>query len=442
MTKKKLTDERRQATVAEKRKATRIQTRPEIEMLAVDRLVPYAKNAKKHDDRQVAAIAGSIREFGFTNPILIDGQDGIIAGHGRVLAAQKLGLTSVPCIRLAHLTDAQRRAYILADNRLAETGGGWDADMLAAEVEAIDWEELESFGLDDMDLGEILAEAERGSEGDADAEAQVDRAEELNRTWGVKAGDLWLIGEHRLICGDCTDKAVVDKVMQGEVAAITFTSPPYNAGVSAKLRGNTSIDDNLYKDEYNDNQTQSDYLSLLANFTDVALSNSQYVFVNIQFLAGNKTAFVDYLTRFRDNLADIAIWDKTNAQPAAAQRVMDSRFEFVLIFSEKANRAIGTREFRGMVHNVYTGNPQRHNDYAGSHAATFPVDFPEHFINTFTNDNELIFEPFCGTGTTIIACERLGRKCRAVEISPAYCAVILQRMTDAFPGIEIRKADA
>jgi len=123
--------------------------------------VPYAKNAKKHDDRQVAAIAGSIREFGFTNPVLIDGQDGIIAGHGRVLAAQKLGLASVPCIRLAHLTDAQRRAYILADNRLTETGGGWDADMLAAEVEAIDWEELESFGLDDMDLGGVLNELEQ-----------------------------------------------------------------------------------------------------------------------------------------------------------------------------------------------------------------------------------------------------------------------------------------
>ena len=161
MKRKKTADERRHKIITEKRKAARIQTRPEIEMLAVERLVPYAKNAKKHDDRQVAAIAGSIREFGFTNPVLIDASDGIIAGHGRVLAAQKLGLASVPCIRLAHLTDAQRRAYIIADNRLTETGGGWDADMLAAEVESIDWAELESFKLDDMDLGEILKDAER-----------------------------------------------------------------------------------------------------------------------------------------------------------------------------------------------------------------------------------------------------------------------------------------
>ena len=132
--------------------------KPEIEMVAVERLVPYAKNAKKHDDRQVAAIAGSIREFGFTNPVLIDGQDGIIAGHGRVLAAQKLGLASVPCIRLAHLTDAQRRAYILADNRLAETGGGWDLEMLRLEIDDIDWGALGEFKMEDLDLGEMLGQ--------------------------------------------------------------------------------------------------------------------------------------------------------------------------------------------------------------------------------------------------------------------------------------------
>lgn len=160
MTKKKTADERRQATVDEKRKAARIQTRPEIEMLAVDRLVPYAKNAKKHDDRQVAAIAGSIREFGFTNPVLIDGQDGIIAGHGRVLGARKAGLSEVPCIRLAHLTDAQRRAYILADNRLAETGGGWDLEMLKLEIDDIDWSGLGEFKIDDLDFGEVLQQVD------------------------------------------------------------------------------------------------------------------------------------------------------------------------------------------------------------------------------------------------------------------------------------------
>ena len=156
MKRKKTADKRRQEIITEKRKAARIQTRPEIEMLAVDRLVPYAKNAKKHDDRQVAAIAGSIREFGFTNPVLIDGQDGIIAGHGRVLGARKAGLSEVPCIRLAHLTDAQRRAYILADNRLAETGGGWDLNLLQKEAEEIAFESMEHFSRECLDLDDLL----------------------------------------------------------------------------------------------------------------------------------------------------------------------------------------------------------------------------------------------------------------------------------------------
>jgi ParB family chromosome partitioning protein len=126
--------------------------------VATDKLIPYARNAKKHDEAQVSLIAGSIRQFGFCNPVLIAEDNGIVAGHGRVLAAMKLGMAEVPCIRLSHLDENQRRAYILADNRLAELGGGWDADMLAAEVEAIDWAELDAFKLDDMDLGEMMGQ--------------------------------------------------------------------------------------------------------------------------------------------------------------------------------------------------------------------------------------------------------------------------------------------
>lgn len=385
-------------------------------------------------DKQFKTLCDSIRDnpkYFEARPIILSDRTGemvIIAGNQRYEAAKSLKLKEVPTFLIEGLDEAKEREIIIRDNI---SNGEFDWDILANE-----WSDLPlvEWG---VDLPEDWLVEEKTDP--ADAEPQIDRAAELNKIWKVKTGDLWQIGEHRLICGDCTDRAVVERVMGGEVASITFTSPPYNAGVSAKLSGNTSIDDNLYKDEYNDNQSQSDYLSLLEHITKLALSSSQYVFVNIQFLAGNKTAFVDYLSMFRDNLADIAIWDKTHAAPATAQRVMDSRFEFVLIYSHKANRAIGTREFRGMVHNVYSGNPQRNNKYASSHAATFPVDFPEHFIKTFTNESELIFEPFTGTGTTMVACENLNRKCRGIEISPAYCAVILQRMTDAFPGIEIKR---
>jgi ParB-like chromosome segregation protein Spo0J len=188
-----------------------------IEQVATASLVPYAKNAKKHDAAQVAAIAGSIREFGFNNPVLIDGDNGIIAGHGRVLAAHQLGLDRVPCLRLTHLTDTQKRAYILADNRLAELGGGWDAEMLAAELEALsaDGITMEEIGFDADALEELGAGL--GDEGnpEADAEPQIDKAEELRAKWGVEPGQLWGLGDHRLLCGDSTKKEDVEKALGG-----------------------------------------------------------------------------------------------------------------------------------------------------------------------------------------------------------------------------------
>lgn len=207
-----------------------------------------------------------------------------------------------------------------------------------------------------------------------------------------------------------------------------FTSPPYNAGVSAKLRGNTSIDDNLYRDEYNDNKSQPEWLDLIDRFTAIALEWCEYVFVNLQVLSGNKRSFIEYWHKYVDRFCDVAIWDKGHAAPQLARRVMDSRFEFVLMFSQKPTRQVGTREFRGMVHNVYDGHPQRHNEFAEVHAATFPVDFPQHFIETFSNPNEYIYDPFLGTGSTFVACENASRIGRGMEISPAYVAVCLERL--------------
>lgn len=428
MTKKKTADKRRQEIITEKRKAARIQTRPEIEMLAVDRLVPYAKNAKKHDDRQVAAIAGSIREFGFTNPVLIDGQDGIIAGHGRVLGARKAGLSEVPCIRLAHLTDAQRRAYILADNRLAETGGGWDASMLAAEVEAIDWAELESFKLDDMDLGEILAEAERGGEGDAYAEAQVDRAEELNRTWGVKAGDLWLIGSHRLVCGDSTKAEDVARLLGEARPVLMVTDPPYGVEYDPSWRA-----------EVNDDGPNSKRaVGKVANDDRADWSEAWRLFTG-------DVAYVWHADRY----SPVVAWSLESVG-------LDVRY---LIVWAKQRHTFG----RGHYHHqhepcwcvvrkgatahwagdrtqttLWQIDNNRNNETG--HSTQKPVECMARPMRN--HDAPEVYDPFLGSGTTMVAAQNLGRKCYGLEISPAYCAVILQRMADAFPGIEIRKADA
>lgn len=324
-----------------------------------------------------------------------------------------------------------------AANLIANTDAGtWDFDIAANQWDAAELMEYAGWGEDLLKetrtLGSALDNFIRAEQPEpVDAEPQIDRAEELREKWGVEAGDLWILGDHRLICGDCTDAAVVARVMGGERSQMCFTSPPYNAGLSARTRGNKNIVDSFYFNEYKDNKASDNYLGLLRDFTKNALDFCDYIFVNIQVLAGNKKAFIQYWSEYAGKFADVAVWDKRHAQPSQAKRVMDSRFEFVLIFGGNGSRAVGTRDFRGTVQNVYDGSPQRQNENADIHAATFPVDLPEYFIKTFTNNGEVIFEPFCGTGTTLIACENLSRKCRAIEISPAYCAVALERYFQA-----------
>ena len=186
-----------------------------IEKIPTDKLIPYARNAKKHDAAQVSKLAGSIREFGFNNPVLIDKDNGIIAGHGRVMAAQQLGLVEVPCIRLGHLTDNQRKAYILADNRLAEVNSGWDEELLKLEIADIDWAEIKGLSVDDFEFGEIDFKEEQPEASEVDAEPQIDKAEELREKWGVEPGQLWELGDHRLLCGDSRLKKSTEVLMGG-----------------------------------------------------------------------------------------------------------------------------------------------------------------------------------------------------------------------------------
>lgn len=183
----------------------------QIERLATEALVPYARNSRTHSPEQVSAVAASIREFGFTNPVLIDGNNTIIAGHGRVMAAQSLGLTDVPCIRLAHLTDAQRRAYVIADNKLAEQAG-WNMALLRREVEDLMAEsfDVSLLGFDDEELRDMLGQAL-----DDDAKSDIDDAPSVPRAPVSKAGDIWVLGAHRVVCGDSTDVAILTRLMGG-----------------------------------------------------------------------------------------------------------------------------------------------------------------------------------------------------------------------------------
>ncbi|MFZ9965055.1 MAG: site-specific DNA-methyltransferase, partial [Terrimicrobiaceae bacterium] len=394
---------------------------------------PYARNAKKHDASQVAKLAGSIREYGFTNPVLIDNDNGIIAGHGRVLAAQSLALESVPCIRLGHLTDTQRRAYILADNRLAEIGGGWDEEMLKlelADLAALDVDVAEiGFGAEDLAELEMEDEPETS---DADAEPQIDKAEELRAKWGVEPGQLWELGDHRLMCGDSTIPDHVAKLMGGERAGLCFTSPPYGAGNVAKLRDHyvrgAKKRDSFYKD-HKDNPDE--WAELMAGWFAAARPHVECVICNVQMLADNKTDLIRWVADRCDDLVDVVIWDKIHAAPQMQSGVMSNAFEFLWVFGGNGSRSMPFADWHGTVSNIVRIDPRGKNDNADNHRAVMPIDLPLWVINTLCPKASSVLEPFCGTGTTIIACEQLGRKCRAIEISPAYVAVAIQRWADA-----------
>jgi DNA modification methylase len=399
----------------------------QIEQVPVEKLIPYVNNSRTHSEEQVAQIAASIREFGFNNPVLIDKDDTIIAGHGRIQAARKLGLAEVPCVRLEHLTETQRKAYIIADNRLA-LNAGWNEELLTIELNDLlaDGFALDILGFDSDELKSLL-DPVTPTEGLTDEDAVPEVPEEPK----TKPGDIYQLGRHRLMCGDSTSINAVEKLMDGQEVDLLFTSPPYNAGDSEKLSGNTHTTDNKYA-TYRDDKTQGDYLDFLRGFTNAWMWVSKCMAVNIQQLAGNKIAFVEYLESYKNHLIDIAIWDKKHGAPQMARNVMSNRFEYIVFLGQTENpsRAIPTADFQGTVQNVYEGQPNRNNEFSKVHAATFPVDFPEWAIKSFTKNGAIIADAFGGTGTTMIACEKLGRTNFTMELDPKYCDVIVKRWED------------
>lgn len=244
-------------------------------------------------------------------------------------------------------------------------------------------------------------------------------------------GDLWQLGQHRLLCGDCTDLGQVARLMQGDLAALTVTSPPYNLGKNAALASSRDIGSSKYL-HGSDSKRTEDYLNLLCRFTENALAVSEVAVVNIQMLSGNKVAFVEYLHRFRHDLIDVAVWDKLCAPPAMARNVLTSRFEWLVFLTAhrskgKTPRTIPTADFRGTVANVYQGPPRRGNPYFRLHAATFPLHLPTWLMETFDSKKGIVLDPFMGTGTTLIAAQQMGRRCYGMEIEPAYCDIALFR---------------
>ena len=390
-----------------------------IERVGIEKIKPNSWNPKPENPPEMEKIKRSLEINGYAQPILVrkldDGYE-ILDGQHRYLAAKELGYKELYIYNAGEVDDEEAKAMTI----WMQTQVSFDDQLLAplaielkrldmelpySEKEMIKFENMLSF---DMNLGETV-------------EDEVPENKE-NEPTKSKLGEVYSLGRHRLICGDCTDIDTINKLMDGSKADIAFTSPPYNAGLtpSELAAGKTTKYDG--KD---DSKSESEYSSFLNAYLRCAMSVSEYVFMNIQSLSGNKRSLIEVLYDNRDIYADTIIWDKQHGQPAMGSNILNSVFEYVHVFSKKANRVIGTLNFRGTIDNILHLPPQRSNEYSDTHNATFSVEFASWFVSRFAKES--VLDSFGGTGTTLIACEQLGKKCFMCELDPAYCDIIRRR---------------
>ena len=398
-----------------------------IERWPTEKLVPYARNARTHSEEQVAQIAASIVEFGFTNPILA-GSDGVIAaGHGRLAAAQKLGLDTVPVVVLDHLTPTQRRALIIADNRIAENAG-WDDAMLRIELQSLqeDGFNLDITGFDVDALAEIMA----GEETTVDGNTDDDAVPEVLATPISRPGDVWEMGKHRLVCGDATDPKSYELLMADAKADMVFTDPPYNVdyanSAKDKMRGKDRpiLNDNLGDGFYDFLLAAlTPMLERCAGATYIAMSSSELDTLQQAFRAagGKWSTFI--------------IWAKNTFTLGRAD--YQRQYEPILYgWPEGQNRHwCGDRD-QGDVWNIK--KPQK-NDL---HPTMKPVELVERAIRNSTRPGDIVLDPFGGSGTTLIAAEKSGRIGWLIELDPKYVDVIVRRWQDWSGQEAYRELDA
>lgn len=383
-----------------------------IEQWPTAKLLPYARNARTHSEDQVAQIAASIAEFGFTNPILAGSDGVIVAGHGRLAAAQKLGLAVVPVVVLDHLSPTQRRALVIADNRIAENAG-WDDAMLRIEIAALQDDDFDVSltGFDADALAELMA----GDEPDGEGETDDDAVPEMSETPISRPGDVWVLGGHRLLCGDSTVAESYDRVLGGKPVDMVFTDPPYNVNYA-----NSAKDKMRGKDRaiLNDNLGDGFYDFLLAALTPiigncrggiyVAMSSSELDVLQAAFRAagGKWSTFI--------------IWAKNTFTLGRAD--YQRQYEPILYgWPEGTQRHwCGDRD-QGDVWNIK--KPQK-NDL---HPTMKPVELVERAIRNSSRPGNVVLDPFGGSGTTLIAAEKSGRLARLIELDPKYADVIVRR---------------
>ena len=393
-----------------------------IEQRQLTQLVYDPSNLRQHSERNIEAIKSSLTRFGQQKPIVIDAKNIVHAGNGTLEAAKQLGWESIACV-MTDLSDAELTAFAIADNRTAELAN-WDQDSLASTLQSLD--AVDESVLADLAFTqeELLAMLPQSDDVIDDDEIPTPPKDPI-----TKKGDVWICGDHRLMCGDSTDSDQISKLMNGDQVDLLFTSPPYALGEHIKLTNNKSM--NSGSSPYvGYDDTSENWPDLMQGFFDAASDHVSGGFViNVQSLAGNKRQLAEFIAVNSDRLCDVAIWDKTHVQPAMAEGVMSSQFEYLLIFSKnkEASRRVPLASWRGTQANVYQGTSNNSNEASEVHAATMPLHLPTWVISDLCDQAMSVFEPFAGTGTTMIACEQLGRICYSMELEPQYCDVTIER---------------
>lgn len=357
----------------------------------LDSIRPYAANAKKHDATQVANVAESIRQYGFVQPIVIDKDGVIVIGHCRALAAKKLGMKEVPCVCVDDLTPEQVNALRIVDNKSNESP--WDFDILPDELAEID---LSGF---DFDFG-IEGEEEETEIVEDEAPEVDEDAEPI-----AKLGDIWQLGRHRLMCGDSTDKATVELLMDGKKADMVFTDPPYGYEYQSNMRTKSKRFDVLKNDDK--------ILDFMPAIKGVA---NGFVFICTTWKVLDK--WLPLFAKYYD-LSNMIIWDKGGGGIGDLEHTFSTDFEIILCSNNSA-KITGKR-----IGSVWSIPKDNANDYV--HATQKPVRLSATAIENTTNDDSIVLDVFGGSGSTLIACEQLNRTCYMMELDEKYCDVIIKR---------------
>lgn len=382
-----------------------MKTTTEMQLVPITKLVPYVNNARTHSPEQINKLRSSLREFGFINSVIIDRDFGVIAGHGRILAAKEEGIAEVPCVFADHLTEAQKKAYILADNRMA-MDAGWDEELLRVEIEALQAEafDLSLTGFDEKELSDLFKDDADVQEDDFDVDA------ELEKPTFSKSGDVWTLGRHRLVCGDSTKAETFAILMNGRKANLVVTDPPYNVnyeGTAGKIKNDNLADEKFYQflfDAFsNIEKVMADDASIYVFHADTEGLNFRKAFSDAGFyLSGcciwKKPSLVLGRSPYQwQHEPCLYGWKKSGKHQWYADRKQTTIWEF-----EKTKKNT-------------------------DHPTMKPIPLLAYPIQNSSMSNTLVLDPFGGSGSTLIACEQTDRDCYTIELDEKYCDVIVKR---------------